>query len=167
MLNTFQFVYKGNTISPVLTTTREYGRWLMEEYDEYTTAQQLFMKSKTRNGNTVLESHPGTRIGNFFDTQNFSKPELHCWYLLQDTKEMERLVKLGLAELRDTIPSSNKEGKRVLRIYTLEQLELYLKSTVDRNFRWYKEYQPPKQINVVTLDNLIMSKITNTRKKLF
>ena len=33
MLNTFQLVEKDKVISPILTTTREYGNWMETVYD--------------------------------------------------------------------------------------------------------------------------------------
>ena len=167
MLNTFQLVYQDRTLSPILVTTREYGKWMTQEYDNYTAAQELFTKAKTKDGNTVLESHPGTKIGRYFDSNVFSKPELQCWMIRQDSAIMKRLVKLGLADWKDTIPSLNNNGSRVLRVYTLQQVEIYLKTMVDRNFDWNGKYLQPKQIKVTYLSDLIMPKVENRRKSLF
>ena len=45
-LRTFQLVKNDKVISPILTTIREYGRWFEATFDEYTTASELYMKSK-------------------------------------------------------------------------------------------------------------------------
>ena len=95
-LRTFQLVNNDKVISPIITTIREYGRWFEATFDEYTVASELYMKSK-KGKETVLESHPGTRIGKFFDSKKLSDPGLHSWFILQDSPMMERLVKYQLA----------------------------------------------------------------------
>lgn len=167
MLSTFQIVYGKEVVSPPLVTTREYGRWFTEEYDNYTVSQELFMRSKTKDGGTVLENHPGTRIGNFFDTRTFTSDLLHCRYIEQDSSIMEKLIKYGLADKRDTITVSTMPGKRVLRVYTLAQVELYIQSTLDRGFTFGDKYLIPKQVKVSTLDGLEVPKKKTNKKSLF
>jgi hypothetical protein len=62
-LDTFQLVNEDRVISPILTTTRKYGDWFEGTFDEYTSQMELYMKSKKKSGESLLERHPGTRIG--------------------------------------------------------------------------------------------------------
>ena len=44
-LRTFVISHKGKIISPVLTTTREYGRWMLLTFDGYTCEKELHLYS--------------------------------------------------------------------------------------------------------------------------
>ena len=44
-LNTFVLVNKDRVISPILTTTREYGNWLEKIFDSSICNLELYMKS--------------------------------------------------------------------------------------------------------------------------
>lgn len=162
MLNTFAIVEKGIVISPRLVTTREYGRWMSSTFDEYTVAQELFLKSKKGN-DSLLESHPGTKIGNYFDSNKFSRYELQCWYIGSDTDIMKRLIKYGLAELGDC---SKYNQKQMLRVYTVEQIQLYIQTKLDRHFDFGNDILEPKQIITQEADKLVMP-VKQKIKKLF
>ena len=168
-LNTFQLVHKDRAISPSLLTIREYGTWFEQVFDNYTSQMELYMKSIKKTGETVLEWHPGTRIGNWFDTHELRSQGLQCWYILQDSQAMDKLRRHKLAESRDAIPIAvnDKENRRMLRVYTLEQVELYIKSTLDRNFSMANYVGKPIQIKVNTLDGVIQPVIKQTKKTLF
>ena len=99
-LDTFVIVQGGTIISPTLTTTRQYGIWLQNAFGQDVGVQELFLK--TRNGDiSLLESHPGTRIGHYFDTNNFKSYLLKCWYIDSTSDIMEKLIKLGFADKGD------------------------------------------------------------------
>ena len=57
IIQSFVLVHKDKIISPVLITTRSYGSWFENQYDNYTTQMELYMKAKTKTGETVLEYH--------------------------------------------------------------------------------------------------------------
>ena len=160
-LDCFVLVLGGTVISPALTTTREYGAWFSAVFDNYTSAEQLYLKSKTADGNVVLESHPGTKIGKFFDTHRFAKPELNCWYL--DPELVKQLISYKLADTADII---TYKGARVLRVYTIEQIMLYVQSTVDRQFQIGSMVLPSKKVQVSRPDQYIRPEVKK-RKTLF
>jgi hypothetical protein len=162
MLNTFVIVEKGSIISPQLLTTREYGRWLSATFDEYTVAQELFLRTKKGN-ESLLESHPGTRIGSYFDSNKFSKYELQCWYVESDSDIMKKLIKYGIAELGDC---SRHNQKQMLRLYTVDQIQLYIQTKIDRHFDFGNDILTPKQIITQQMDKVEMP-VKQKTKKLF
>lgn len=171
MLDTFQLVSKDRVISPVLTTTREYGRWFEEVFGKDVAVTELYMRSKKQSGEIVLEWHPGTRIGKWFDANPVTDDKLKCWYILQESTMMDRLVKLKLAEYKDAIPISvnDIEGRRMIRVYTVEQIQLYLRSIMDKNFDVASYISASKQIKIKDSDfgKLIKPKMNITKRKLF
>lgn len=171
MLDTFVFVYKDEVISSALTTTREYGRWLEELFDSSICQLELYCRSLKKTGEKVLEMHPGTRIGEWFSKQNLVSKNLQSWYIYQDSTMMDKLRKMKLAEYRDAIPISvnDKEGRRMLRVYSVEQLELYIKTNIDKKFDISRLYNQPKQIRIRESDfnKMIIPKVKQERRKLF
>lgn len=171
MLNTFVLVNNNQVISPVLITIREYGTWFESVFDEYTSQMELYLHSVKKDGQSVLEWHPGTRIGNWFDKNKLTSEKLKCWFILQDSTMMEKLKKYKMAEFRDAIPISvnDEEGRRMLRVYTANQIELYIRQQIDKNFKIGEYLQKPKQIKIRDSDfsKLIMPKIEHKKKKLF
>lgn len=170
-LNTFVLVNKDRVISPVLTTTREYGNWLEEVFDSSICNMELYMKSVKKSGERTLEKHPGTRIGKFFDDASVHDISYKSWFALQDSAVMERLVKLKLAEYKDAIPISvnDKEGRRMIRLYTVNQIEMYIQMKIDKAFRIDKYITVPKQVKISDsdLEQLIRPETDKTRKRLF
>ena len=77
-IQTFVLVHDNEVISPALVTIREYGRWFEETFDEYTSQMELYMKSVKKGGESVLEWHPGTRIGKYFDTVKLNGQQYKC-----------------------------------------------------------------------------------------
>lgn len=155
-LNTFQLVCEDRVISPILTTIRSYGEWFEKTFDEYTANTELYMKSIKKGGERVLESHPGTRIGKFFDDNQLSKSTLISWYILKGSPAIDKLKKIGMIEYRDVIPMKH-DGEQALRVYTVEQIEFYIRSTIDRNFKIAEFVADSKQVKVhqKDLDNII------------
>ena len=171
LLNTFVLVLNDKVISPPLVTLREYGTWFESVFDEYTSSMELYMKSVKKTGETVLEWHPGTRIGKWFDTTEIHSAGLKCWFIMQDSTIMKKLNKLKMAELRDAIPIAvnDKEGRRMLRVYTVDQIELYIRATIDKRFSINKYISYPKQIKIRDndLDKLIKPELKSKLKSLF
>jgi len=168
-LSTFVLVDKDKIISPVLTTTREYGRWFEDNFDKYTSMYELYCKS-LRDGKSVMEYHPGTRIGKFFDSNKFTRNTLQSWFILQDCNVVTKLKRQKLTEIRDCIPISvnDSDHRRMLRCYTVDQIQTYIKNNVDRDFCIDTKILPPKMIKVSGKDlkGIIAPKVV-TRKTLF
>ena len=76
-----------------------------------------------------------------------------------------------MAELRDAIPISvnDKEGRRMIRCYSMEQLELYIQSNIDKNFHIMNNFAIPKQVKIRESDfnKLIKPTAVKERKRLF
>ena len=83
----------------------------------------------------------------------------------------DRLVKLQLAEQQDAVPISvnDKQHRNMIRVYTVKQIELYIRTVLDKNFSMSQYVGTPKQIKVrdVDLDKLIMPKVENKQRRLF
>ncbi len=171
ILSTFQLVYQDKVISPILTTIRMYGDWFEDVFDEYTAQTELYLKSRKKDGTSVLEWHPGTRIGHWFDTKLPRGSEYQSWFILQNSSVMDRLVKLKQAEYKDAIPISanDSDGRRMLRVYTANQIELYIRSNLDKKFEMAKYISESKQIKVKDseISTLIMPDMQPRRRKLF
>ena len=127
------------------------------------------MKSVKADGERVLEKHPGTKIGSYFDKAKISNPELKSWFILENSKCIDRLAKLKLIEKKDVIPISvnDEQGRRMLRCYTVKQIELYIRTKIDRNFSIAEYISTPKQVKVDDIQYIITQEIKSRRKKLF
>lgn len=168
-LSTLIFVQGDRVISPPLVTVREYGKWLESMYDEYTCNYELYLKSSV-DGEKVLEFHPGTRIGKYFDSTTFSTNKYDSWYVYQESRIMEKIVRLRFAQYKDIAPtlSGDKKGLKLLRLYSTDQIELYVRTKIDRNFRIVDKFSEPKKIVVRKCDlkHVIMPGIKRPRKSL-
>lgn len=145
MLDTFVIVNDNKIISPNLVTVRCYGKWFEEEFDKYTVNLELYMKSVKKGGQSVLEWHPGTRIGEWFNKTKVNSSQLKCWYIPQHSKVMDKLVQHNYAETRDTC-LINKQP--YLRVYTVDQILLYIKTNIAKGFHLDSFIQSPLQIKV-------------------
>lgn len=157
-LRTFVLVSNNKVLSPALITVREYATWMEKYFDEYTCHLELYLNSK-KNGGTVSEWHPGTKIGRFFDMQDFKKDELTSWYLPTDSKALPQLIKHGFA-------TANDSRSGLLRLYTLPQIELYIKTAIDNSFTLGNKVLPPIQITLTDDDvhKLVKPRIKAKRK---
>lgn len=169
LLSTFQLVCGNKVLSPVLTTTRQYGEWMEKVFDPAICQLELYLHSKKQDGEDVLEIHPGTKIGDWFGRKKPTGTNMQSWFILQDSPMMKSLKRYKLAEYRDAVPISvtDKEGRRMIRCYTMEQLQLYIRSVIDPSFKLL--FATPKQIKVREndLSKLIMPEIQKERKRLF
>ena len=148
-LTTIAFVSSDKVISPPLVTAREYVRWLETVYDEYTCNYELYLKAKFGD-NEVLEKHPGTRIGQYFDNTFFSAGKYNSWYIQQESSMMKKLHTMKLAEYRDIaqVLSGKRRGMRLLRLYSVDQIELYIRTKIDKSFRISDKFMSPKKITL-------------------
>ena len=168
-LRTFVFVNGGRVISPPLVTVREYAKWLETVYDEYTCNYELYIRA-TVGGTKVLEFHPGTRIGQYFDNTEFNSNKYDSWYVYQDSNVMEKLNKMKFAEYRDIAPilSGDKKGMKLLRLYSIDQIVLYIRTKIDRDFNINTFLSEPKKITLRNGDmkKLISPQIKKVRRSL-
>ena len=162
-LRTFVLVYEDKVISPSLVTVREYANWMESVFDETICHMHLYLNSKKVNGQVVSEWHPGTRLGSFFDNQNFHKDTLQSWYLSNNSKAMQQLLKHNFAELKDC---SVYHKQSMLRLYTVEQLELYIKTAIDRSFSLSNKIMDSKQIVLSKSDMTTLIRPMQTKKKM-
>lgn len=174
ILNSFVLVNNNKVVSPVLTTTREYGDWLENVFDKSICQMELYMKSKKTDGTTVLEKHPGTNIGRYFDKAQLHSDRLKSWFVPQESDVMDKLVKLKLAEQRDAIPISvnDEKGRRMIRLYTTDQVNLYIQTSIDRSFNLNDYLNIPLQVKISDVELATLIKpVTQSngikRKKLF
>lgn len=169
VLNTFQLVNNNEVISPVLTTTREYGNWFEKVFDTSICNIELYMKSVKKGGERILEKHPGTKIGSFFDKAEVHSNNLRSWFIEQDCPVMDRLVKLKLAEYKDAIPISvnDVKGRRMIRVYTIDQLELYIRTNIDPDFDITKYLTVCKQVKITDAElcKVIKPEISTIKKR--
>lgn len=168
-LTTFVFVLADKIISPPLVTVREYGRWLDAVYDEYTCNYELYLR-ETVDGDRVLSYHPGTRIGSYFDTTSFNSDRYQSWYIHQGSTMMYKLNRLKLAEDRDVaaVRAHDKKGLRLLRLYSIHQIELYVRTKIDRDFQLNNFAGVPKKIVLRKSDMqyVIMPQINKSKRSL-
>ena len=161
-LRTFVLVYEDKTISPCLVSVREYASWMESVFDETICHMHLYLNSKKADGQVVSEWHPGTRLGSFFDNQQFHRPTLQSWYLGSSDKAMKQLIKHKFAEMKDC---STYHGNSMLRLYTVDQIETYIKTAVDSSFNMADKFMSPKQIVLSASDMDILIKPTVIKKK--
>ena len=167
VLRTFVLTHNKEIISPALVTIREYKNWFEKTFDEYTIRAELYLKSK-RGTESVLECHPGTKIGKYFDTHDFRSEKLHCWYIAQDSTMMRKLVDYKMAELIDTTKVSffGHEDDNMLRVYTTAQIQCYLQTSIHKTFSISKYIDMSRHVPVDDLDNLVQPKIATKRRTL-
>lgn len=157
-LRTFVLVSEGKILSPALVTVREYANWMEKYFDEYTCHLELYLNSK-KNGGTVSEWHPGTKIGRFFDMQGFKNSNLQSWYIDSQSKGVRQLIKHGFAT-----PNDSRSG--LLRLYSVQQIELYIKTAIDQSFEIGTKIIEPVQITITKEDaeKLVKPRIAAKRK---
>lgn len=167
MLSTFVIVNKGKQITNDLVTVRQYANWFRSYFDEYTVKEELYIKTNAINKSTY-QYHPGTKIGHWFDHKKNLMPPFVSIYINQDSACFKRLEKLGLAEKGDV---ANKEVNRQkgwwLRVYTVHQIELYIKSNIDKQFKISSVVDIPTQIKVKDISGVELADIFKQRKSLF
>lgn len=163
-LTTFVFTNRDRAISPSLVTVREYARWLESVYDEYVCNYELYLRA-TFGDTKVLEFHPGTRIGQYFDNTQFVASKYISWYVYQDSIMMRKLKSMKLASYKDT---ASKNGLKLLRLYSVDQIELYVRTKIDRSFNINSYLISPKKISLRTcdFDKIIIPEVKQDKKSL-
>lgn len=168
-LSTFIFVKEDRAISPPLTTVREYARWLETVFDEYTCNYELYIRA-TVGDTKVLEFHPGTRIGQYFDNTEFSDNKYKSWYVYQESVVMSKLVKMKFACYKDIAPilAGQRKGLKLLRLYSVDQLELYVRTKIDKMFNISNYLVTPKKIVLrkSDVDTILIPQAVSKRKSL-
>lgn len=154
-LRTFVLAKGGNTVSPLLVTVRDYAAWMEGYYDPFTCQLHLYLINK----NNVAEWHPGTQIGKYFSSLVTNNPELKSWYIHKDSEAMEKLIRHNLATIKDCRGSK-------LRVFTVSQIEQYIKANIDPVFKLSNMLMNPQQISIKDM-NGIESPNFKTKKKLF
>ena len=119
----------------------------------------------------MLERHPGTRIGRFFDSGRFTQPDLSSVYILWESGITERLLSLRMLGRNDSssISIDRDKKKRVVRLLTARQIEVYIQSIIDRNFS-ISRYVRPRKIVVVKdsdLEKIVKFQTVKSRVGLF
>ena len=84
---------------------------------------------------------------------------------------MAKLVQMRLAELRDTVPISVSDElhRYMLRCYSLDQLQLYIQSNLDKQFKAEGKTLKPREIKVKDIDfsHMIIPEKQKGRRSLF
>ncbi len=160
-LFTFCLVQDNKVISPPLTTIPEYARWLSVYFDDYIATDILYLNRKCDDGKVVSEYHPGTKIGQFFDNNSFNSFNLGTWKIQTDSNIMQTLIKKRWAQLKDA-------NMNILRIYSVNQIELFVRQKIDPKFSIVGYYQNPRKISLVDSDiDKIIKPETQLKKSLF
>ena len=168
-LSTFIFVKEDRAISPPLTTVREYARWLETVFDEYTCNYELYIRA-TVGDTKVLEFHPGTRIGQYFDNTEFNDNKYNSWYVYQESATMAKLNRFRFASYKDIAPilSGERKGLKLLRLYSVDQVELYIRTKIDKTFNISNYVVTPKKIVLRKKDlaDIIIPQVVCPRRSL-
>lgn len=168
-LTTFVFVGGNRALSPPLTTVREYARWLEVVFDEYTCNYELYIRA-TVGDTKVLEFHPGTRIGQYFDNTEFNNNKYNSWYVYRESNMMSKLANMKLASYKDIAPtlSGQHKGLKLLRLYSVDQLELYIRTKIDKTFNIGNYLTTSKKIVLRRKDfnDIVIPQVKSARKSL-
>ena len=130
-LKTFTISKGDKKVTDRLVTSSEFGRWMMAYFSPNVYQELLFV-----NGKEGPTYHPGTKIGIWFDKQRNSLiPKNHySIYIPTDTETYARLKEKGIVQPKDTSTNCKVAGnKKVVRCFTLEQIQLFLDSFVNFN----------------------------------
>ena len=131
-LRTFSVQNKNGIVTEKLVTSSEFGRWLTNVVTPDVYFPLLFL-----DGKDGPSYHPGTRIGNFFSNakNKFNSRKYYSIYIPTNTETFLNLKKLPVFSNKDISTNCKVGGrKRVVRTFTLEQIELFLNSTMNRQF---------------------------------
>lgn len=124
-LRTFIVSSRGVNLTPSLVTSSELGRWIKEIFTPEVYYDLLYHNDIKGKG-----YHPGSKIGNFFSKNNFSSSNLHSVYFPADTECVAKLLNLPIVSKKDFSSVAKISAKRVIRCFTLEQVQLFLDTFV-------------------------------------
>lgn len=168
-LQTFQLVVGNKPISDWLITTREYGRFMRKFYDERVCSYELF-KQESKKGEPLMVYHPGSKIGKFFDNQCVTQQKYMSTFFKQGCSVLDKLYDMELANPNDFnyISVNGSSREKLLRAYTPDAIELYIRTCIDRDFTINPVLMKPKQIKVLrgSLDKIIFPQCDKSRKSL-
>lgn len=130
-LKTFTISRRNMKVTDRLVTSSEFGRWMMACFSPNVYQELLFTNDK--DGPTY---HPGNKIGTWFNKQgnSFTSEKYYSIYIPTDTETYVRLKEKGIVRPKDTSTNCKIAGnKKVVRCFTLEQIQLFLDSFVNFN----------------------------------
>lgn len=130
-LKTFTISRRNMKVTDRLVTSSEFGRWMMACFSPNVYQELLFTNDK--DGPTY---HPGNKIGTWFNKQgnSFTSEKYYSIYIPTDTETYVRLKEKGIVRPKDTSTNCKIAGnKKVVRCFTLEQIQLFLDSFVNLN----------------------------------
>lgn len=130
-LKTFTISKRNMKVTDRLVTSSEFGRWMMVCFSPNVYQELLFTNDK--DGPTY---HPGNKIGTWFNQQgnSFTSEKYYSIYIPTDTETYVRLKEKGIVRPKDTSTNCKIAGnKKVVRCFTLEQIQLFLDSFVNFN----------------------------------
>ena len=131
-LRTFSVTNKNGIVTEKLVTSSEFGRWLTNVVTSDVYFPLLFL-----DGKDGPSYHPGTKLGNFFSNKKngFSSKKYYSIYIPVGTETFLNLKTLPIFSNKDISTNCKVGGKkRVVRTFTLEQIQLFLNSMVDKQF---------------------------------
>ena len=150
-LRTFSVRNKNGNVTDKLVTSSEFGRWMMSYFSPNVYQELLFTNDKE--GPTY---HPGNKIGTWFNKQGngFISKKHYSIYIPTDTETYTRLKEKGIVHAKDISTNCKAAGnKKVVRCFTLEQIQLFLDSFVDFNIVHVKEHLSKNTNISITYDD--------------
>lgn len=130
-LKTFTISKRNMKVTDRLVTSSEFGRWMMACFSPNVYQELLFTNDKDD-----PTYHPGNKIGTWFNKQgsSFTSKKYYSIYIPTDTETYVRLKEKGIVRPKDTSTNCKVAGdKKVVRCFTLEQIQLFLDSFVNFN----------------------------------
>ena len=149
-MNTFVLMENDVTVSPIFTTAREYGRWMKVTYDEFTCNYHLYDKLE---GDTTAEYHPSSKLNKYLDSLTDVDSSLQSWYISQSSNIVTSIIRQHIAAIEDCDIVNHK---RMLRIYPVDQITLYIKGNIDSNFNMINKLHPAVPIIINPIDHNFM-----------
>lgn len=135
-------IYEGKELCQPLVTTREFGRWMEENFKAdypafYSAATQL-------NNSEGYNNHPGAFLAGFFRKYPVVKQENRQRSFSIGSDIVNRILSHGLAEKSDfnKLAGSNNGQRKWLKTYTIFQIKIALSALMGE-----------LGINVIKLDN--------------
>lgn len=126
-LKAFRVRYCGRELTPVLVTARSFGEWCQEVFSEQVCRKYLYVASKKKGS----EYHPGTRIGNYFDNNEFNDSVYNSLYLPKSCEVFKYLIGNKLAEYGDVCRYRKEEKfKDCIRCFTVPQIRLFVQEMI-------------------------------------
>lgn len=126
-LDAFDVWYDGDKLTPPLVTARSFGEWCKKVFSEQICRNYLYVGSRKKGS----EYHPGTKIGAYFDSNEFTSSKYNSVYIPTTSEAFHYLIKKHLAAPIDAC-QARKEDKfnRCLRCFTVPQIRLFVQEMI-------------------------------------